>query len=131
MLKSPSVTGLLTGELEPRELLSLGRISLDLGLSHKDTMLKGHARRSGAVREALPVVPRRMKVVCVVSSEPSSQSVSWCKVEAVAVKPGLVNVVKDLCPPPPVVVMSLSMKTTQNPKTHQNEVSNLLSFGLV
>lgn len=74
-----------------------------------------------------------LKVVCVVSSEPSNQSVSWCKVEAVAMKPGLVNVVQDLSPPPPLVVMSLSMKSTQNPKTHQNEVSNLLSFwfGLV
>lgn len=74
------------------------------------------------------VVPGRMKLVCVVSSEPSSQSVSWCKVEAVAMKPGLVNVVKDLSSPPPLVIMSLSMKTTQNPKTHQNEVSSLLSF---
>lgn len=125
------MTGFLTGELEPRELPNLGRISLDLGLSHKGTMLKGRALCSGAIRETFPVVPRRMKMVCVVSSEPSNQSVSWCKVEAVAMKPGLVNVVKDLCPPPPIVVMSLSMKTTQNPKTHQNEVSNLLSFGLV
>ncbi|KAF4797856.1 hypothetical protein TURU_069929 [Turdus rufiventris] len=56
-----------------------------------------------------------------VSSEPSNQPVSWCKVEAVAMKPGLVSVVKDLSPPPPLVVMSFSMKTIQNPKTHQNE----------
>lgn len=70
-----------------------------------------------------------MKVIHIFSSEPSNQSVSWCKVEAVAMKPGLVNVVKDISPPPPpLVVMSLSMKTTQNPKTHQNEVCNLLSF---
>lgn len=74
------------------------------------------------------VVSRSMEVVCVVSSEPSNQPVSWCKVEAVAMKPGLVNVVKELSPPPPLVVMSFSMKTIQNPKTHQNEVSNLLSF---
>lgn len=69
-----------------------------------------------------------MEVVCGVFSEPSNQPVSWCKVEAVAMKPGLVNVVKDLSPPPPLVVMSFSMKTIQNPKTHQNEVSSLLSF---
>lgn len=86
---------------------------------------------NSAIREVLPVVPRIMKVVDVVSSEPSNQSVSWCKVEAVATKPGLVNVVKDLSPPPPLVVMSLSMKTTQNPKTHQNEVRNCSHFGLV
>uniref|UniRef100_A0ABI7YKF8 DNA polymerase n=1 Tax=Felis catus TaxID=9685 RepID=A0ABI7YKF8_FELCA len=47
--------------------------------------------------------------------------VSWCKVEAVALKPDLVNVIKDVGPPP-VVVMSLSMKTMQNAKTHQNEI---------
>lgn len=112
----------------PGSYQNLGRISLDLGLSHEGKTLKGHALCISAIREAFSVVPSRMKVVCVVSSEPSNQPVSWCKVEAVAVKPGLVNVVKDLSPPPPLVVMSLSMKTTQNPKTHQNEVSNLLSF---
>ena len=36
-------------------------------------------------------------------------------------KPDLVNVIKDVGPPP-VVVMSLSMKTMQNAKTHENEV---------
>ncbi|KAJ6667574.1 hypothetical protein lerEdw1_016695 [Lerista edwardsae] len=51
-----------------------------------------------------------------------NQPVSWCKVEAVALKPDLVNVVKDLPPPPPLVIMSLSMKTIQNTKTHQNEI---------
>lgn len=71
------------------------------------------------------MISRRVKLVRVVSLEPSNQSVSWCKVEAVAMKPGLVNVVKDLPPPPPLVVMSFSMKTIQNPKTHQNEVSSL------
>lgn len=112
----------------PGSYQNLGRISLDLGLSHEGKTLKEHALCNSAIREAFSVVPSRMKVVCVVSSEPSNQPVSWCKVEAVAVKSGLVNVVKDLSPPPPLVVMSLSMKTTQNPKTHQNEVSNLLSF---
>uniref|UniRef100_A0A8D2J7L8 DNA polymerase n=1 Tax=Varanus komodoensis TaxID=61221 RepID=A0A8D2J7L8_VARKO len=51
----------------------------------------------------------------------SSQSVSWCAVELVALKPDLVSVLKDL-PPPPLVVMSLSMKTVQNTKTHHNEI---------
>ncbi|XP_062982560.1 DNA polymerase alpha catalytic subunit [Elgaria multicarinata webbii] len=51
----------------------------------------------------------------------SNQSVSWCKVELVALKPDLVNVLKDL-PPPPLVIMSLSMKTVQNTKTHHNEI---------
>uniref|UniRef100_A0A674HWU5 DNA polymerase n=1 Tax=Terrapene triunguis TaxID=2587831 RepID=A0A674HWU5_9SAUR len=53
--------------------------------------------------------------------QPLSHSVSWCKVEATALKPDLVNVVRDL-PPPPLVIMSLSMRTIQNVKTHQHEV---------
>uniref|UniRef100_A0A8C4VNI1 DNA polymerase n=1 Tax=Gopherus evgoodei TaxID=1825980 RepID=A0A8C4VNI1_9SAUR len=47
---------------------------------------------------------------------------SWCKVEAMALKPELVNVVKDPPPPPPLVIMSLSVRTIQNVKTHQHEV---------
>ncbi|PKU39294.1 dna polymerase alpha catalytic subunit [Limosa lapponica baueri] len=73
----------------------------------------------------LLLMSRKIKGPCwleIKNPQPSNQPVSWCKVEAVAMKPGLVNVVKDLSPPPPLVVMSLSMKTTQNPKTHQNEV---------
>lgn len=101
---------------------------MGLGLSHQSKTFEGCALCSNAIREALSVVPRGMEVVCVVSSEPSNQPVSWCKVEAVVMKPGLVNVAKDLSPPPPLVVMSLSMKTIQNPKTHQNEVTNLFSF---
>ncbi|KAB0345233.1 hypothetical protein FD754_022159 [Muntiacus muntjak] len=50
-----------------------------------------------------------------------NQPISWCKVEAMVLKPDLVNVIKDIGPPP-VVVMSLSMKTMQNAKTHENEI---------
>ncbi|XP_008146607.2 DNA polymerase alpha catalytic subunit [Eptesicus fuscus] len=50
-----------------------------------------------------------------------NQPISWCKVEAMALKPDLVNVIKDVGPPP-LVVMSFSMKTIQNAKTHQNEI---------
>ncbi|XP_041438950.1 DNA polymerase alpha catalytic subunit isoform X1 [Xenopus laevis] len=55
------------------------------------------------------------------SPQLSSQPMSWCKVEAVVTRPDQVSVVKDLAPPP-VVVLSLSMKTVQNAKTHQNEI---------
>lgn len=54
-------------------------------------------------------------------SELMSQPVSWCKVEALALRSDLVTVFKDLSPPP-VTVMSISLKTVQNPKTHHNEV---------
>lgn len=50
-----------------------------------------------------------------------NQPISWCKVEAMALKPDLVNVIKDVGPPP-LVVMSVSMKTMQNVKTHENEI---------
>ncbi|XP_026057085.1 DNA polymerase alpha catalytic subunit-like [Carassius auratus] len=54
----------------------------------------------------------------------SNQPISWSKVEAVAQKVELISVVKDLSPPP-LVVMSISLKTVQNPKTHQNEIVSL------
>uniref|UniRef100_A0A8C5LWH3 DNA polymerase n=1 Tax=Leptobrachium leishanense TaxID=445787 RepID=A0A8C5LWH3_9ANUR len=56
-----------------------------------------------------------------------SQPISWCKVEAMVLKPDFVNVVKHLSPPP-VVVLSLSMKTLQNAKTHQNEIIALAAL---
>lgn len=55
------------------------------------------------------------------------QSVSWCKVEALALRSDLVTVIKDL-PPPPITVMSISLKTVQNPKTHQNEIVSLAAL---
>ncbi|XP_008436829.1 DNA polymerase alpha catalytic subunit isoform X2 [Poecilia reticulata] len=56
-----------------------------------------------------------------------NQPVSWCKVEALAVRSDLVSVIKDL-PPPPVTVMSISLKTVQNPKTHHNEIVSLVAL---
>lgn len=57
----------------------------------------------------------------VLPAERTSQPVSWCKVEALALSPDLISVIKDLAPPP-LTVMSISLKTVQNPKTHHNEV---------
>ncbi|KAM9839703.1 DNA polymerase alpha catalytic subunit [Aulostomus maculatus] len=56
-----------------------------------------------------------------------SQPVSWCKVEALALRSDLVTVVKDLSPPP-ITVMSISLKTVQNPKTHHNEIVSLAAL---
>ncbi|XP_069800920.1 DNA polymerase alpha catalytic subunit isoform X2 [Dendropsophus ebraccatus] len=61
------------------------------------------------------------------SPQLNSQPISWCKVEAMVAKPDLVNVVKHM-PPPPIVVLSLSMKTVQNTKTHQNEIVALAAL---
>ncbi|KAA0704573.1 DNA polymerase alpha catalytic subunit [Triplophysa tibetana] len=57
----------------------------------------------------------------------SNQPISWCKVEAIVQKCDLISIVKDL-PPPPLVVMSISLKTVQNPKTHQNEIVSLAAL---
>ncbi|XP_062235856.1 DNA polymerase alpha catalytic subunit isoform X1 [Platichthys flesus] len=56
-----------------------------------------------------------------------SQPVSWCKVEALALRSDLVTVVKDLTPPP-ITVMSISLKTIQNTKTHHNEIVSLAAL---
>ncbi|XP_034428633.1 DNA polymerase alpha catalytic subunit isoform X1 [Hippoglossus hippoglossus] len=56
-----------------------------------------------------------------------SQPVSWCKVEALALRSDLVSVVKDLTPPP-ITVMSISLKTIQNTKTHHNEIVSLAAL---
>ncbi|KAM4533563.1 DNA polymerase alpha catalytic subunit isoform 2-T2 [Odontesthes bonariensis] len=56
-----------------------------------------------------------------------SHPVSWCKVEALALRSDLVSVIKDL-PPPPLTAMSISLKTVQNPKTHQNEIVSLAAL---
>lgn len=55
---------------------------------------------------------------------------SWCKVEAVVLKPDLLTVVKDLAPPP-LITMAISMKTVQNSKTHQNEVNRARFFRMM
>ncbi|XP_042236184.1 DNA polymerase alpha catalytic subunit-like [Homarus americanus] len=51
-----------------------------------------------------------------------SPAVSWCKIEAVSLKPDYVTPVSGLATPP-MVVMTISMRTTVNPKTYQNEVA--------
>ncbi|KAM3592904.1 uncharacterized protein V6R79_001516 [Siganus canaliculatus] len=56
-----------------------------------------------------------------------NQPVSWCKVEALAVRSDLISVVKDLSPPP-LTVMSINLKTVQNPKTHHNEIVSLAAL---
>lgn len=50
--------------------------------------------------------------------------VSWCKVEVAAQSPkSITRLLGDKLPPvPPVVTMSLSMKTVVSPRTHTHEV---------
>ncbi|XP_043928239.1 DNA polymerase alpha catalytic subunit [Protopterus annectens] len=71
------------------------------------------------------LLSRKIKGPCwldVKTPQLCQQPVSWCKVEAIAMKPEFVNVVKDAAVPPPLVVMAVTMKTMQNTKSHQNEI---------
>lgn len=52
---------------------------------------------------------------------------SWCKVECVVGGIDCVGVAKEQTAPPPLVIMSLSIKITLNPKNGTNEVCLLLS----
>nr|XP_032834503.1 DNA polymerase alpha catalytic subunit isoform X2 [Petromyzon marinus] len=62
--------------------------------------------------------------VHVASPQLSARPVSWCRVECLCPRPGLLTALKD-GPPPPLVVMALSMKTLPNHRTHQNEVMSV------
>jgi DNA polymerase alpha subunit A len=53
---------------------------------------------------------------------PSKSSMTWCKFEADCLDPKDVTVVADPPPAPHLVVMSLSMKTVLNPRSHTHEV---------
>ncbi|XP_010764060.1 DNA polymerase alpha catalytic subunit-like, partial [Notothenia coriiceps] len=81
--------------------------------------------RKGSATSGLTSAPTPMKKCK--AWELMSQPVSWCKVEALAVRTDLVSVVKDLSPPP-ITVMSISLKTIQNPKTHHNEIVSLAAL---
>lgn len=52
----------------------------------------------------------------------SSPAVSWCKIEVLSMKPDYVTPVSGPTVPP-LVVMTLGMRTTVNPKSHQSEVA--------
>ncbi|XP_063339410.1 DNA polymerase alpha catalytic subunit isoform X1 [Pelmatolapia mariae] len=76
------------------------------------------------------LLSRKIKGPCwldIKSPQLMNQPVSWCKVEALSLRSDLITVVKDL-PPPPLTVMSISLKTVQNPKTHQNEIVSLAAL---
>ncbi|CAN0386493.1 unnamed protein product [Lampetra fluviatilis] len=60
----------------------------------------------------------------VASPQLIARPVSWCRVECLCPRPDLLSAVKDV-PPPPLVVMALSMKTLPNHRTHQNEVMSV------
>ena len=100
--------------------------------------LKGEtfSRVFGANQSSLErfLLERKIKGPCwldfksLLASDPPS---TWCKLEALADSPQKVSVVmgNNVPPSPPVTILALNMKTTINPKTHQNEVT--LVSGLV
>ncbi|XP_035693536.1 DNA polymerase alpha catalytic subunit-like [Branchiostoma floridae] len=71
------------------------------------------------------LLERRIKGPCwldIKLPQKPNQPISWCKVEAFVTKAAHVSVTAETLTPPPMVVMSLSLQTLLNPKTHQNEV---------
>ncbi|XP_069103569.1 DNA polymerase alpha catalytic subunit-like isoform X1 [Argopecten irradians] len=55
----------------------------------------------------------------------SNPPISWCKLEVTLTRPDYVSVMADSSlnlSPPPLVVMTMNLRTLPNPKTHQNEV---------
>lgn len=68
-----------------------------------------------------PLHPKHLIQSFDLFSESPQQQYSWCKVEAIANKPDQLSVYPD-GNPPPLVVMTISLKTVVNTKTHQNEV---------
>ena len=101
------------------------------------TDLKGEtfSRIFGANQSSLErfLLERKIKGPCwldfkmVTASDPPS---TWCKLEALADHPQKVSVVIGHQVPaaPPVTILSLNMKTTINPKTHQNEITLVSGF---
>ncbi len=59
-----------------------------------------------------------------------ANTVSWCKCEAVINSMNAIAVATEQAPPPPLVVMSLSLKITLNPKTGTNEVGLTKEVGV-
>ncbi|XP_021372053.1 DNA polymerase alpha catalytic subunit-like [Mizuhopecten yessoensis] len=56
----------------------------------------------------------------------SNLPISWCKLEVMLTRPDYVSVMTDSSlnlSPPPLVVMTMNLRTLPNPKSHQNEVS--------
>ena len=51
-----------------------------------------------------------------------SQNISWCKIECVADSLTSVGMAPEQTPPPPLTILSLSMKTVLNTRTKTNEV---------
>uniref|UniRef100_A0A8C7Z0B9 Polymerase (DNA directed), alpha 1 n=1 Tax=Oryzias sinensis TaxID=183150 RepID=A0A8C7Z0B9_9TELE len=76
------------------------------------------------------LLSRKIKGPCwldIKTPQMMNQPVSWCKVEVLVLRGDTVSLVKDL-PPPPLTVMSISLKTVQNPKTHHNEIVSLAAL---
>mgnify|MGYP001418905760 FL=1 len=100
------------------------------------TDLKGStfSRVFGANQSSLErfLLERKIKGPCwldfknVANCDPPS---TWCKFEAICDLPSNVNLASNAPHPPPVTILALNMKTTINPKSHQNEIT--LVSGLV
>ncbi|XP_031555098.1 DNA polymerase alpha catalytic subunit-like [Actinia tenebrosa] len=88
-----------------------------------DTFSKVFGTNTSSLEQLL--LNRKMKGPCwlhIKMPQLANQPVSYCKVEAFVNKPDHVMLAEEQDDPPPMVVMSLSMQTLINPRTHTHEV---------
>ncbi len=65
---------------------------------------------------------RHVHVFACISIVVSAQNISWCKIECTADSLSSVAMATEQSPPPPMTILSLSMKTILNTSSKANEV---------
>ncbi|KAF5306657.1 hypothetical protein FQA39_LY08846 [Lamprigera yunnana] len=63
----------------------------------------------------------------IISAEPIQNPISYCKFEILCSDLTSVAIVKEVLPPPPLLILTMNMRTAINPKTMNNEIV-MLSF---
>ncbi|KAK4879037.1 hypothetical protein RN001_007183 [Aquatica leii] len=76
------------------------------------------------------LLERKIKGPCwldIVNAEPIQNPLSYCKFEVRCSKAVDVSIVSDVIPPPPLLLLTVNLKTAINPKTMNNEIV-MMSF---
>ncbi|CAI9736724.1 DNA polymerase alpha catalytic subunit-like [Octopus vulgaris] len=103
------------------------RYSFDLPMLNKDLKGETFSHIFGTNTSGLEILllDRHMKGPCwlnLKSPQVSSPPVSWCKCEAFVKNLQDISINKEKPPIPPLVVMTLNLRTLPNPKTRENEI---------
>ncbi|GAB1605260.1 DNA polymerase alpha catalytic subunit-like [Argonauta hians] len=103
------------------------RYSFDLPMLNKDLKGETFSHIFGTTTSGLEILllDRKMKGPCwldLKSPQVSHPPVSWCKCEAFVKTMQDISVNKEKLPIPPLVVMTLNLRTLPNSKTRENEI---------